>query len=996
MAGDVTWSEGVPSSDRVATPAPEHTTPEIISVENLKPENSSPSKSNHRQILKKWKSEFKNTNGRSPTKTDFNNAPEHIKEAGKLYRERKPKLFSAENASKLVNTNMSLSFNPRSKSKSVKRKNPEPELSVEDIERKENIKPSEFETVSSEKNSLEHVESNEHVEPNEPKKSVILSNFSKKQKFSKSATKKTTFKSKLTYTADPTNFSKLLTFDDPTRFDEPKSHSSTGNSPLVEISPFQVQPEFVMPEKSRQRPNLAKASNNFNSPMQSTIFQPFQSELVSGQNDDPEPSAGVYSPKKFLKLNSSNSPIKQFTKSSTNSILSTSASKQTSLITEKLDAMNKLSKTTLPSSSIPVKPVLKPVSKPVSNFSSTPYQKLPLKPPTKPLTKKGASMISSNFVKLDMKKKVFVKGGGQGKKLQKQVAKDKYAKKFGAKSQAKKWVNPKHGNTTEFKCYNCNLPGHFAKDCERPKTKYSQKTTENLRKEFSSVEFAEEIKQLKIEVENILKTVDANRYNEFECDTDVDISDSRKLMQEEVIAKQGEIGGDEIEETLREQFGHDSFRMGQEEAIQSVLIDNKSTLVVLATGQGKSLTFQLPALILFQKFKFLTLVISPLVSLMDDQVKNLPEKLPAASLNSFMKDDQKKKVLERVKNREIALLFISPEAINSWCANPDSPFLRELPPIAMAVIDEVHCLSQWSHSFRPSYLRVCGILRRLHVPVLMGLTATATKDTCLEVRQHLGGGDTVIEDYDNLDELCQNTDENCESLKKASENVENEDNAENEENAENPEDASNSEISENPQNANNTEDTSTPKGPSGIKTHNTKAIEENCRMLRNVAMPKNLILSCSISNSDLDQRTEQLLRILESKYYKDLKSVIIYCTRRDSCERVAEFIQVGIECDERRNRVGVYHAGLTPAKRKSTQKKFMSGHLWIMVATVAFGMGIDKYDVRSVIHYNLPKNFESYVQEVGRAGRDGKLSRCHLIYSKEDLQELSRFAYRVV
>lgn len=277
--------------------------------------------------------------------------------------------------------------------------------------------------------------------------------------------------------------------------------------------------------------------------------------------------------------------------------------------------------------------------------------------------------------------------------------------------------------------------------------------------------------------------------------------------------------------------------------------------------------------------------------------------------------------------------------------------------------------------------------------MLMGLTATATKDTCLEVRQHLGGGDTVIENYDNLDELCQNTDENCESLKKASENVENEDNAENEENAENPEDASNSEISENPQNANNTEDTSTPKGPSGIKTHNTKAIEENCRMLRNVAMPKNLILSCSISNSDLDQRTEQLLRILESKYYKDLKSVIIYCTRRDSCERVAEFIQVGIECDERRNRVGVYHAGLTPAKRKSTQKKFMSGHLWIMVATVAFGMGIDKYDVRSVIHYNLPKNFESYVQEVGRAGRDGKLSRCHLIYSKEDLQELSRFAY---
>ena len=120
-------------------------------------------------------------------------------------------------------------------------------------------------------------------------------------------------------------------------------------------------------------------------------------------------------------------------------------------------------------------------------------------------------------------------------------------------------------------------------------------------------------------------------------------------------------------------------------------------------------------------------------------MKNLPKHLPAARIHSHMKDDQKTKMLEGIRARKYALLFISPEAINAWCASPDSSFLKELPPIAMAVIDEVHCLSQWSHSFRPSYLRVCNILRRLHVPVLMGLTATATKDTCREVREHLGG-----------------------------------------------------------------------------------------------------------------------------------------------------------------------------------------------------------------------------------------------------------------
>ena len=547
----------------------------------------------------------------------------------------------------------------------------------------------------------------------------------------------------------------------------------------------------------------------------------------------------------------------------------------------------------------------------------------------------GSAMISQNFQKLDMKKKIFVKGGNNAKKLQKQVYKEKLNKKFGgtfaknsknSSSSSKTGggrVNPKWGNTTETKCFKCGLPGHWAADCSTNK-KLDQNVLDNLKKDFNP----EEIDQIHADIDNLLKTLDKEKYESFECETEITISENRKLIQKPTSLSSNEVkfSDEEISDGLRS-FGFETFREGQKEAISAILKDRRNTLVVLATGQGKSLTFQIPAMLLYKKFKFLTLIISPLVSLMDDQVKNLPKSLPACRINSQMTEKQKDKVMLDLALGKYAMLYISPEAINSWCSNPDSPFLRDLPPIGLAVIDEIHCLSQWSHSFRPSYLRVCSILKRLHVPVLMGLTATATKETCHEVTHHLDAHKWV--------DMEREVD--------------------------------------------------------------TAVDVQDCFLLRKVNVPKNIILSCcKIENSNQNSKDSHLLEVLTSPRYEQLDSIIIYCTRRDECERVTDYLQTVLPRRPGYNTaysVEVYHAGLTPAKRRKVQKEFMSGQTNIIVATVAFGMGIDKHDVRSVIHYNLPKNFESYVQEIGRSGRDGKLSYCHLIFCEDDLQELSRFAY---
>uniref|UniRef100_A0A4W5KN65 DNA 3'-5' helicase n=1 Tax=Hucho hucho TaxID=62062 RepID=A0A4W5KN65_9TELE len=271
-----------------------------------------------------------------------------------------------------------------------------------------------------------------------------------------------------------------------------------------------------------------------------------------------------------------------------------------------------------------------------------------------------------------------------------------------------------------------------------------------------------------------------------------------------------------------------------------------------------------------------------------------------------------------VKAGEVHVLLLSPEALvggghsGSGCLPPAD----QLPPVAFACIDEAHCVSEWSHNFRPCYLRLCKVLRdRLGVRCLLGLTATATLSTALDIAQNLG-----ITDQDGV-------------------------------------------------------------------------------AVRSAAVPDNLQLSVSMDR-DKDQA---LVCLLKGERFGSLESVIIYCTRREETTRISALLRTclqGVLLKES-NRTPLkwmaesYHAGMSSSERRRVQNNFMCGELRVVVATVAFGMGLDKSDVRGIVHYNMPKSFESYVQEIGRAGRDGVLAHCHLFLDPEggDLHELRRHIY---
>ncbi|KAF2368307.1 DNA helicase ATP-dependent RecQ type [Trinorchestia longiramus] len=369
-------------------------------------------------------------------------------------------------------------------------------------------------------------------------------------------------------------------------------------------------------------------------------------------------------------------------------------------------------------------------------------------------------------------------------------------------------------------------------------------------------------------------------------------------------------------------FGHSSFRPGQETAILRIL-QGKSTLLVLSTGSGKSLCYQLPAYMYAQKQKCITLCVSPLVSLMEDQVTGLPSFLHAVCLHTNQTPQQRSKALDAVKNGQAHILLVSPEAVvASGAGGVLGTLMKDLPTISFACVDEAHCVSQWSHNFRPSYLRVCSVLRdHLGVRTILGLTATARHETTLSIASHL-----KVEDLD-----------------------------------------------------------------SGV--------------IRGSSVPPNLLLSVSRDAN----RNEALIQLLQGDRFANCESIIVYCTRRDECERVATLLRsqllttqkIDVKSNLKRNRgisldAEAYHAGLSASRRRQIQNKFMSGKVRIVVATVAFGMGIDKADVRAIIHYNMPKNLESYVQEIGRAGRDGLVSQCHLFLDcldGRDVQELKRFIF---
>ena len=335
---------------------------------------------------------------------------------------------------------------------------------------------------------------------------------------------------------------------------------------------------------------------------------------------------------------------------------------------------------------------------------------------------------------------------------------------------------------------------------------------------------------------------------------------------------------------LNDVFGYNSFRSGQEEIINSIL-DKKNILAVMPTGAGKSLCYQIPALI----FSRGTIVVSPLVALMDDQILTLKENgIAADRIHSHRSEELNKETLKNFKTGKIKILYLSPENLMS------EKTLNELSntDIAMFAIDEAHCISKWGVSFRPQYEELSRLSKIYPDAVIAGFTATADKDTREDIIHKLSNYNSKI--------FVQGFDRPNLSL----------------------------------------------------------AVEQK------------------------DDWKKQILIFLENKINE---SGIIYCLSRKQTEDVSEFL------NKKNYRAIPYHAGQQSNIRKNNQEIFMNENGIIMVATIAFGMGIDKSNIRFVAHLSLPSSIESYYQEIGRAGRDGNPAETLLLYGLNDLFQRRRF-----
>lgn len=339
-----------------------------------------------------------------------------------------------------------------------------------------------------------------------------------------------------------------------------------------------------------------------------------------------------------------------------------------------------------------------------------------------------------------------------------------------------------------------------------------------------------------------------------------------------------------ITKILKNVFGFDEFRPLQSEIITNVL-NRRDTLVIMPTGGGKSLCYQIPALI----FDGLTVVVSPLISLMKDQVEQLTELgVPAVVLNSSLSFDEIRLNMERVRRNEVKLLYVAPETL----LTPRLMALLESVTVNCLTIDEAHCISEWGHDFRPEYRQLAAVRERFPSAVCIALTATATPRVREDIQSSL-------------------------------------------------------------------------------------RFEASNEFIASFNRP-NLFLEIKPKESAILQTIEFI------RQYPD-QSGIIYCfSRRQVDELTATLAGQGFS-------VRPYHAGLSDEERKQNQELFSRDDVQIIVATIAFGMGINKPNVRFIVHYDLPKNIESYYQEIGRAGRDGLRSHCLLLFSYGDTQKVKYF-----
>ena len=343
----------------------------------------------------------------------------------------------------------------------------------------------------------------------------------------------------------------------------------------------------------------------------------------------------------------------------------------------------------------------------------------------------------------------------------------------------------------------------------------------------------------------------------------------------------------QIHTKLKSVFGYDNFRPLQEEIIDRTL-EGKDSFVLMPTGGGKSMCFQIPALI----FEGITIVVSPLISLMKDQVQALRGNgIKADFFNSSISLEEENEVIDRAMKGEIQLLYLSPEKLISV----SSTWLKKL-NIKLVAIDEAHCVSMWGHDFRPEYTQLKVFRNSLPEVPFMALTATADKSARKDIEEQLGlrNSKLFISSFDR----------------------------------------------------------------------------ENLSIEVKGMVPKKKKLS-------------EISRFVEQKRGE---SGIVYCLSRKNTEEVAAYL------NEEGHSVEFYHAGMNPEERERVQTEFINDDTKIIVATIAFGMGIDKSNVRWVIHYNLPKNLEGYYQEIGRAGRDGLPSETLLYYNMRDFVLYSQFA----
>ena len=348
--------------------------------------------------------------------------------------------------------------------------------------------------------------------------------------------------------------------------------------------------------------------------------------------------------------------------------------------------------------------------------------------------------------------------------------------------------------------------------------------------------------------------------------------------------------GPEIRQVLKDVFGYDSFRPLQEEII-GALLGGRDTLAVMPTGAGKSLCYQLPALL----WPRLTVVVSPLISLMQDQVDALLGlNVPAAFLNSTLTFAEQRRLMDRVRSGEVKLLYVAPETL----VRPEVLHMLEQAGVDCLAVDEAHCISAWGHDFRPVYRQLEPVRRRFAEAVCLAMTATAAPRVRADIKQSLGIG-------------------------------------------------------------------------TGAGTGSNGAVESG-EFIASFDRP-NLFLAAQPRTGG----HRQLLSFLRE--HRDQPG-IVYCTTKRMVEALSQHLRAG------GYRALPYHAGLDDKTRRDNQRAFVRDEAQIMVATVAFGMGINKSNVRFVVHYNMPASLEAYYQEIGRSGRDGLRADCLLLYHMQDVQ----------